>query len=147
MKYKNLVIIIGFCLFAGCLSDTTAKAASHPMYAIPVIAQDFSPRIASDKSRIKASAKAVSVKFRRCKYKLKAGQKKRIPVTIRPSIAMEKPTFASENPAIADFTNGNMLYAKQVGTTYITATLNNGRQAKCKIVVKKRVNNNKDKQL
>ena len=144
MKHKNLVIITGVCLLAGCLSHTSATAASHPMNTIPVVTQNLSSRITPDKGRIKASAKAVSVKFRYCKYKLKVGQKKRMPVTIRPSIASEKPTFASENPAIADFTNSNMLYAKQVGITYITATLNNGRQAKCKIVVKKRKNNNKD---
>ncbi|MDE6852731.1 MAG: hypothetical protein K2J67_09645 [Lachnospiraceae bacterium] len=147
MKHKNVVIVTGFCLLAGFLSHTTATAASQPMKAVPVVTQDFSPRITPDKGRIKTSAKAVSVKFRRCKYKLKTGQKKRICVTIRPSIATEKPVFASENPAIADFTNGNMLYAKQVGVTYITATLNNGRRARCKIVVKKQTNNNKEKQL
>lgn len=142
MKHRNIVIAISFCLLAGCLGHTTANAASYPMdNTMPVATQDFSHRITPGKGRIKASPKAVSVKFRHCKYKLKIGQKKRIYVTIRPSIATEKPVFASENPEIADFVSNNMLYAKQAGTTYITATLSNGRRAKCKIIVKKRTNN------
>lgn len=136
MKRNNKIIIIavGFCLLAGFFSTDNAQAASRPPASTSIITQEFSYHIS--KGRIKSSAKAVSVKFRRCKYKLKIGQKKKIPVTIRPSIASEKPKFASENPAIVDFINGNMIYAKQPGTTYITATLNNGRRARCKVTVK-----------
>lgn len=136
MKRNKIMITVTFCLLAGSLGNNQAHAASHSPTSISVVTQDFSYHVTSNKGRIKASAKAISVKFRRCKYKLKVGQKKKILVTIRPSIASEKPKFASENPAIADFINSNMIYAKQPGTTYITATLNNGRQAKCKVIVK-----------
>lgn len=138
MKRNKIMIAVGFCLLAGSLDTAKAQAVSRPPISKSIATQDFSYHVTSNKGRIKASAKAISVKFRRCKYKLKIGQKKKIPVTIRPSIANEKPKFASENPAIADFINGNMIYAKQPGTTYITATLSNGRRAKCKIIVKKR---------
>lgn len=153
MKRNKMIIAAVFCLLAGSLGNSQAQAAaSHPLTSTSIVTQDFSYHVTSNKGRIKASAKAISVKFRRCKYKLKIGQKKKIPVTIRPSIANEKPKFASENPAIVDFINGNMIYAKQPGTTYITATLSNGRRAKCKVIVKnkkyqesKKNNPNKEK--
>ncbi len=145
MKYKKLLFTASVCLFSGCLSNVTAFAASHQTDTIPVAtAQDYSHRISPGKGRIKTSAKAVSVKFRRCKFKLSPGQKKRIRVTIRPSIATEKPVFESENPAIASFIKGDMIYAKQAGTTYVTATLSNGRKARCRIVVKIKKRNSPD---
>lgn len=145
MNRNKIIIAVGFCLLASPLGGIQAQAASHPLTSTSVVTQDFSYHVTSSKGRIKASAKAISVKFRRCKYKLKIGQKKKIPVTIRPSIASEKPKFASENPAIVDFVNGNMIYAKQAGTTYITATLSNGRRAKCKVTVKnKKFQENKE---
>lgn len=143
MKYKKLLFTTSACLFCGCLSSVTALAASDQADTIPVAtAQEYSHRIAPGKGRIKTSAKAVSVKFRRCKFKLSPGQKKRIRVTIRPSIATEKPVFESENPAIASFIKGDMIYAKQAGTTYVTATLSNGRKARCRIIVKNKRKNN-----
>lgn len=141
MKYKKLLLAASVCLFSGCLSNVAALAASHQADTIPT-AQEYSHRIAPGKGRIKTSAKAVSVKFRRCKFKLSPGQKKRIRVTIRPSIATEKPVFESENPAIASFIKGDMIYAKQAGTTYVTATLSNGRKARCRIIVKNKKKNN-----
>lgn len=141
MKYKKLLLAASVCLFSGCLSNVSALAASHQTDIIPTV-QEYSHRIAPGKGRIKTSAKAVSVKFRRCKFKLSPGQKKRIRVTIRPSIATEKPVFESENPAIASFIKGDMIYAKQAGTTYVTATLSNGRKARCRIIVKNKRKNN-----
>ena len=141
MKRNKVMIAVGFCLLASPLVGIQAQAASHPLISTSIVTQDFSYHVTSSKGRIKASVKAISVKFRRCKYKLKVGQKKKISVTIRPSIANEKPVFASENPTIADFTNGNMIYAKQPGITHITATLSNGKQAKCKVIVKNKKNN------
>lgn len=138
MKLKKQLMIAGLCLAACSLEQISAEAAVQDMSAIPVVTQDFSQRVTSDKGRIKSSAKAVSIRFRRYKYKLKPGQQKRINVTIRPSIVSEKPVFVSERPEIADFINANTILAKQPGTTYITATLSNGKHAKCKIIVKKK---------
>ncbi len=144
MKRKKILLAAGICLLIGCSGNVNAQAASQPQAAIPV-AQNPARHMVTGKGRIKASAKAVSIKFRRSKYKLKLGQKKRIKVTIRPSIATEKPVFASDNTMIADFINGNLLQAKLPGTTYITATLSNGRRARCKIIVKnKKTNANKE---
>lgn len=145
MKRNKIIITVGFCLLASSLGTGKAQASSRPMTSTSFVTQEFSYHATSNKGRIRASAKAISVKFRRCKYKLKVGQKKKIPVTIRPSIATEKPKFASENPAIVDFINNNTIYAKQPGITYITATLSNGRRAKCKITVKnKKYQENKE---
>lgn len=141
MKYKKLILTASVCLFSGCLSNVTALAATHQTDTIPVATQEYSHRITPGKGRIRTSAKAVSVKFRRCKFKLSPGQKKRIRVTIRPSIATEKPVFESENPTIAIFIKGDMIYAKQAGTTYVTATLSNGRKARCRIIVKTKKKN------
>ena len=146
MKRNKIMITVGFCLLTSSLGTGNAQAASRPITSTPIITQEFSYHATSNKGRIKASAKAISVKFRRCKYKLKIGQKKKIFVTIRPIIANEKPKFVSENPSIVDFTNGNTIYAKQAGNTYITATLSNGRQAKCKVTVKKPKNNTNTKE-
>lgn len=141
MKCKKLLLAVIIGLISGCWGNAAVQAASSQTEIVPVVpAQKYSNRIAPGKGRIKTSAKAVSVKFRRCKFKLFPGQKKRIRVTIRPSIATEKPIFESENPAIASFIKGDLLYAKQAGTTYVTATLSNGRKARCRVIVKKKNN-------
>lgn len=142
MKKRICMIAIGVCLLSGIVScDTTAYAASDQLDTTPVSREGLSHQLSPRMSRIKSAPRAVSIRFRRSKYKLKIGQKKRINITLRPSIAKEKPVYDSEKPEIADFIYGNTIQARQSGTTYITATLSNGRRARCKIIVKKKKTN------
>lgn len=89
------------------------------------------------KAKVTVSPRAVSVKFRHSKYKIVKGKSKKLRTTIRPSITKEKPTYQSLNPSIATVNAKGIVRAKTEGTAYITATLANGMQSKCKIVVKK----------
>lgn len=142
IRKQTGLLAMTLCVIIGSASsNTTAKAYSdneNPLKTTTLSAEDFPQQRTLQMTRSKSAPKAVSVKFRRSKYKLKIGQKKRIPVRLRPSIAKEKPLFVSENPLIADFIYGNMLQAKQAGTTYITATIDNGMKARCKIKVRKK---------
>lgn len=88
------------------------------------------------KANVTVSPKAASIKFSRSKYQLNVGQKKVVKTTIRPSITKEKPVFASLNSKIVTFIKGNTLLAKSTGKTFITATIENGMKAKCKIIVR-----------
>lgn len=87
-------------------------------------------------ANIHVTPKAVSVMFRRGTKKIALGSKnKKLPLTIRPSISKEVPTFKSLNKKIVTINKNGKITAKKLGTTYITATLLNGKSAKCKIIV------------
>lgn len=92
------------------------------------------------KAKISVSPRAVSIKFRQAKIKMTVGQKKKIKTIIRPSISKEQPLFTSADPEIAYFQNQNFLRAKQVGSTYITASISNGMKVRCKVIVKNKPN-------
>ncbi|MDO4166548.1 MAG: hypothetical protein Q4D32_03995 [Eubacteriales bacterium] len=139
MKKRICIVALGVCLLTSSFyCSTTAYAASEELITTPLAEEDFSHQLSPRMTRIKSAPRAVSIKFRRSKYILKIGQKKRINITLRPSIAKEKPIYDSEKPEIADFIYGNTLQARQTGTTYITATLSNGKKARCKIIVRKK---------
>jgi len=87
-------------------------------------------------ANIHVTPKAVSVMFRRGTKKIALNSKhKKLPLTIRPSISKEVPTFKSLNKKIVTINKRGKVTAKKLGTTYITATLLNGKSAKCKIIV------------
>lgn len=90
------------------------------------------------KTKITVSPWAASVKFRCAKYKITAGKSKQIRTTIRPSISKEKPVLESLNPSIATVSQKGVVRAKSAGTTYIIASIHNGIQTRCKIIVKQR---------
>lgn len=89
------------------------------------------------RAKITVSPRAVSVKFRHSKYKIIKGRSRQLRTTIRPSITKEKPNYQSLNPSIATVNAKGVVRARSEGTAYITATLANGMQSKCKIIVKK----------
>ena len=82
------------------------------------------------------SPRAVSIRFRKCKKKLLPGESTKLHLTIRPSISRELPIFQTQNSRIATINSKGIVTAYKNGKTYVTATLANGRSARCKIVVK-----------
>lgn len=87
-------------------------------------------------ANIRVTPKAVSIMFRQGTKKIRLGSKnKKLPYTIRPSISKEVPVFKSLNKKIVSINKKGKITAKKLGTTYITATLLNGKSAKCKIIV------------
>ena len=82
------------------------------------------------------SPRAVSVKFRKCVKKLAMGTSTKLHLTIRPSISKEVPVFQTQNSRIATINSKGVVTAYKGGKTYVTATLANGRSARCKILVK-----------
>ena len=93
------------------------------------------------KAKVTVSPWAASVKFKRSKYKITEGKSKQIRTTLRPSISKEKPVLESQNTHIATVNQKGVVKAKNIGTTYITATIRNGIQTRCKIIVKQRKKN------
>lgn len=88
--------------------------------------------------KITVTPSAVSIRFKKRIYRIGAGKKKKIKVVLRPSITSEKPTFTSSNTRIATVNSKGRVFARAVGTATITATLKNGMQAECKILVTKK---------
>lgn len=87
-------------------------------------------------AKVSVTPKAVSVMFRQNVRKVALGTKnKKLPLIIRPSISKEIPTFKSLNKKIVSINKKGKITAKKLGTTYITATLLNGKIGKCKIIV------------
>ncbi len=86
---------------------------------------------------INVTPKAVSIVFRKSTRTITVGQSSKLSYTIRPSISTEKPVFSSLRKKIVSVNKKGMIKGKKSGTTYVYATLANGKSAKCKVIVKK----------
>jgi hypothetical protein len=91
------------------------------------------------RATIKVTPKAASVMFRQSTKKIALDKKLKLLLTIRPSISEEVPTFKSLNQKIATISKTGKVTGKKIGKTYVTATLLNGKTAKCKIIVQETV--------
>ena len=89
------------------------------------------------KYKVTISPRAVSIKFNKSNYKVAEGDSIKPKLTIRPSISKEEPEFDTTNPRIATVNSKGKVYGKNDGTTYLTASISNGKRAKCKITVTK----------
>ena len=87
------------------------------------------------KLEVEVTPKAVSVKFRKTKYKLNIGESRKLQYTLRPSITDEVPQFESSDNDIVSVSSKGKIYAKAKGTAYITATILNGNYDTCKITI------------
>ena len=87
------------------------------------------------KLEVEVTPKAVSVKFRKTKYKLGIGESRKLQYTLRPSITDEIPKFESSDNDIVSVSSKGKIYAKAKGTAYITATILNGNYDTCKITI------------
>ena len=85
--------------------------------------------------KVTIAPRAVSIKFNKSNYKVAEGNSIKPKLTIRPSISKEAPEFDTTNPRIATVNSKGKVYGKNDGTTYLTATISNGKSAKCKISV------------
>ncbi len=85
--------------------------------------------------KVRVSPRAVSIKFNKSFRKLFVGDSIKPRLTIRPSISKEKPVFQSSRQRVVSVTTNGRITALRPGTAYITATISNGKSAKCKICV------------
>lgn len=88
-------------------------------------------------SKFKISPKAASIRFRSNQKKITVQSTAKLAMTMRPSISKEKPVFQTQNSRIATVSSKGVVTGRKAGKTYITATIRNGKSAKCKIIVKK----------
>lgn len=88
------------------------------------------------KFTVNVTPKAVSVKFRKDKYKFDIGESRKLLYTLRPSITDEVPIFESSDSNIVSVSSKGKIYTKAKGIAYITATISNGSFDTCKITVK-----------
>lgn len=86
---------------------------------------------------VNVTPKAVSIVFRKSTRTITVGQSSKLSYTIRPSISTEKPVFSSLRKKIVSVNKKGMIKGKKSGTTYVYATLANGKSAKCKVIVKR----------
>lgn len=85
--------------------------------------------------KVNVSPKATSVRFTKKSLTLSAGTKKKLSVTLRPSITTEVPSYTSSNTEVATVNAAGKVTAKAKGSTIITATLSNGSKSICKVKV------------
>lgn len=89
------------------------------------------------KYKVNISPRAVSVKFNKRSYTVSEGDSIKPKLTIRPSISKEEPEFDVSNPKVISVNSKGKVHGKNTGTSYLTATISNGKSAKCKVIVKK----------
>lgn len=90
---------------------------------------------------ITVSPRAVSIKAVKTEMQLGLKKKAKFKVTLRPSITIEVPIYQTSNSKIVSIDENGMMRGNSTGTAYVTASISNGKTAKCKIIVKKRVDN------
>lgn len=88
-------------------------------------------------TKFKISPKAASIRFRSKQKKITVQSTAKLAMTIRPSISKETPVFKTQNSKIATVSRKGIVTGRKAGKTYIIATIQNGKSAKCKIIVKK----------
>lgn len=86
--------------------------------------------------RINVSPKATSIQFNRKQIRMAPNTKQRVKITLRPSITKETPVLTSSDPKVVRITeSGTRIKAKAPGTAVITASIQNGNTATCRVIV------------
>lgn len=85
--------------------------------------------------RVTVSPKASSIQFNRQQVRMSPNTKKKVRITLRPSITTETPVFSSSDPRVARVNAARKIVAKSPGITVITATIQNGNTASCRVIV------------
>ena len=96
----------------------------------------FMSKTTTLKYKVTVSPRAVSIKFNKNKYTLSEGKSQHLKLTIRPSISKEQPEFDVSNPRVISVNSKGKVFAKNEGTSYVTASISNGKSAKCRVIVK-----------
>lgn len=87
--------------------------------------------------KISVTPHATSIKSVKQKITLVEGKKATFDLTVRPGNSNEAPVFLSKNPKVATVSAQGKITAKTAGSTYITATIANGKTTQCLVAVKK----------
>ncbi|MBS4816561.1 MAG: hypothetical protein KH026_08195 [Clostridium sp.] len=88
--------------------------------------------------KVTVSPKASSIQFNRRQFRMAPNTKRKVRVTLRPSITTEVPVFSSSAPKIARVNAAQKIVAKAPGIAVITATIQNGNTATCRVIVSDR---------
>lgn len=86
--------------------------------------------------RINVSPKATSIQFNRKQIRMVPNTKHKVKITLRPSITKEVPVLTSSDPKVVKITkSGTRIKAKAPGMAVITASIQNGNTATCRVIV------------
>ena len=87
------------------------------------------------KCKVTVSPTALSVKFTKRKVKLSEGRSRIVKAVVKPNISYEQPKYTSDDTDIATISSTGVVTAVSEGQTTIRATIANGSEATCIIVV------------
>lgn len=87
------------------------------------------------KCKVTVSPTALSVKFTKRKVKLSEGRSRIVKAVVKPNISYEQPKYTSDDTDIATISSTGVVTAISEGQTTIRATIANGSEATCIIVV------------
>ncbi|MBR1741472.1 MAG: Ig-like domain-containing protein [Lachnospiraceae bacterium] len=90
------------------------------------------------RTKISVTPHATSIKCVKQKIVLTEGKKATLDLTIRPGNSGEVPVFSSKDPKVATINAKGKIFAKSAGSTYVTATIDNGKTTQCRVIVKKK---------
>lgn len=88
--------------------------------------------------KVTVSPKASSIQFNRRQRRMAPNTKRKVRVTLRPSITTEVPVLSSSDPKVARVNAAQKIVAKSPGIAVITATIQNGNTATCRVIVSDR---------
>ncbi len=117
---------------------------------VTVIVKDGAKTITSLTCDITVGPPAISVKLTKSEITLTVGSKTTLTAILKSSNTVEEALFSSNDDTIASVSPGGTVTAKEVGTTYIFASIANGKNDVCKVTVmkeevKEEVKNSKEK--
>lgn len=90
--------------------------------------------------KVTVNPKASSIQFNRQKLRMAPNTRRKVRITLRPSITTEVPVFSSSDPKVARVNAARKIVAKSPGIAVITATIHNGTTATCRVIVTEKTN-------
>jgi len=104
---------------------------------ITVTVKDGAKTIASLECEVTVGPPAISIKLTKSEITLPVGSKISLTAILKPNNTVEEAKFSSNDTSIAGVSIGGTITANKVGTTYIFASIGNGKYDMCKVTVVK----------
>ncbi len=113
----------------------TITAVDFGTAIITVTVKDGLKTITTLECGVTVGPPAISIKLTKSEVTLPVGSKTSLTAILKPNNTVEEAKFSSNNSDTASISIGGKITAKSVGTTYVFASIGNGKYDMCKVTV------------
>ncbi|QHQ59673.1 hypothetical protein Ana3638_01740 [Anaerocolumna sedimenticola] len=113
----------------------TITAVDFGKAIITVTVKDGLKTIATLECEVTVGPPAISVILTKSEVTMTVGSKTSLTAILKPNNTVEEAKFSSNNPEVASVSAGGRITAKKAGSTYIFASIGNGKYDMCKVTV------------